>query len=252
MKAQEMAVDNIAHNLSNANTVGFKSRQIQFQDLLYQTVLQPGAAASSQSVVPTGLQIGLGTRPASNEIVLSQGNLSSTSNPLDLAIQGNGFFQILQASGQIAYTRAGSFHLDRQGNVVTLNGQSLIPQITIPPGAQSVTIAQDGTVSFTLPGQTAAQNGGQIQLANFQNPAGLNSLGQNLYTPPDASGDATIGNPGGQEGMGTLLQGYTEQSNVSVVDEFVNLIMSQRTYEANSKVVTAADQMYQKINSMTQ
>jgi flagellar basal-body rod protein FlgG len=252
MKAQEMAVDNIAHNLSNANTVGFKSRQIQFQDLLYQTVLQPGAAASSQSVVPTGLQIGLGTRPASNEIVLSQGNLSSTSNPLDLAIQGNGFFQILQASGQIAYTRAGSFHLDRQGNVVTLNGQSLIPQITIPPGAQSVTIAQDGTVSFTLPGQTAAQNGGQIQLANFQNPAGLNSLGQNLYTPTDASGDATIGNPGGQEGMGTLLQGYTEQSNVSVVDEFVNLIMSQRTYEANSKVVTAADQMYQKINSMTQ
>jgi flagellar basal-body rod protein FlgG len=252
MKAQEMAVDNIAHNLANANTVGFKSRQIQFQDLLYQTVLQPGAAASSQSVVPTGLQIGLGTRPASNEIVLSQGNLSSTSNPLDLAIQGNGFFQILQASGQIAYTRAGSFHLDRQGNVVTLNGQSLIPQITIPPGAQSVTIAQDGTVSFTLPGQTAAQNGGQIQLANFQNPAGLNSLGQNLYTPTDASGDATIGNPGGQEGMGTLLQGYTEQSNVSVVDEFVNLIMSQRTYEANSKVVTAADQMYQKINSMTQ
>jgi flagellar basal-body rod protein FlgG len=252
MKAQEMAVDNIAHNLSNANTVGFKSRQIQFQDLLYQTVLQPGAAASSQSVVPTGLQIGLGTRPASNEIVLSQGNLASTSNPLDLAVQGNGFFQILQASGQIAYTRAGSFHLDRQGNVVTMNGQSLIPQITIPPGAQSVTIAQDGTVSFTLPGQTAAQNGGQIQLANFQNPAGLNSLGQNLYTPTDASGDATIGNPGGQEGMGTLLQGYTEQSNVSVVDEFVNLIMSQRTYEANSKVVTAADQMYQKINSMTQ
>jgi flagellar basal-body rod protein FlgG len=252
MKAQEMAVDNIAHNLANANTVGFKSRQIQFQDLLYQTVLQPGAAASSQSVVPTGLQIGLGTRPASNEIVLSQGNLASTSNPPDLAVQGNGFFQILQASGQIAYTRAGSFHLDRQGNVVTMNGQSLIPQITIPPGAQSVTIAQDGTVSFTLPGQTAAQNGGQIQLANFQNPAGLNSLGQNLYTPTDASGDATIGNPGGQEGMGTLLQGYTEQSNVSVVDEFVNLIMSQRTYEANSKVVTAADQMYQKVNSMTQ
>lgn len=252
MKAQEMAVDNIAHNLSNANTAGFKSRQIQFQDLLYQTMLQPGAAASSQSVVPTGLQIGLGTRPASNEIVLSQGNLSNTSNPLDLAIQGNGFFQVLQPNGQIAYTRAGSFHLDRQGNVVTMNGQALVPQITIPPGAQSVTIAQDGTVSFTLPGQTAAQNGGQIQLANFQNPAGLNSLGQNLYTPTDASGDATIGNPGGQEGMGTLLQGYTEQSNVSVVDEFVNLIMSQRTYEANSKVVTAADQMYQKINSMTQ
>src|SRR5215471_10710670 len=252
MKAQEMAVDNIAHNLSNANTAGFKVRQIQFQDLLYQTVLQPGAAASAQLIVPTGLQIGLGTRPASNEIVLSQGNLSNTSNPLDLAIQGNGFFQVLQANGQIAYTRSGSFHLDRQGNVVTLNGQALVPQITIPPGAQSVTIAQDGTVTFTVPGQTAAQNGGQIQLANFQNPAGLNSLGQNLYTPTDASGDATIGNPGGQEGMGTLLQGYTEQSNVSVVDEFVNLIMSQRTYEANSKVVTAADEMYQQMNNVTQ
>ena len=252
MKAQEMAVDNIAHNLANANTVGFKSRQIQFQDLLYQTVLQPGAAASAQSIVPTGLQIGLGARPASNEIVLTQGNFSGTGNPLDLAIQGNGFFQVLQPNGQIAYTRAGSFHLDRQGNVVTLNGQALVPQITIPPGAQTVTIAADGTVSYSLPGQTAAQNGGQIQLANFQNASGLNSLGQNLYTPTDASGDPTIGNPGGQEGMGALLQGYTEQSNVSVVDEFVNLIMSQRTYEANSKVVTAADQMYQKINSMTQ
>jgi len=252
MKAQELAVDNIAHNLANANTTGFKSRQIQFQDLLYQTMLQPGAAASSQSVIPTGLQIGLGTRPASNEINLTQGNFASTSNPLDVAIQGNGFFQVLQANGQIAYTRAGSFHLDRQGNVVTLNGQALVPQITIPPGAQTVSIASDGTFSYSLPGQTAAQNGGQIQLANFQNAAGLNSLGQNLYTPTDASGEATIGNPGGQEGMGSLLQGYTEQSNVSVVDEFVNLIMSQRTYEANSKVVTAADQMYKKVNSMTQ
>jgi flagellar basal-body rod protein FlgG len=252
MKAQELAVDNIAHNLANANTVGFKSRQLQFQDLLYQTMLQPGAAAGSQSVVPTGLQVGLGTRAASNEIVLTQGTLSNTSNPLDMAIQGNGFFQILQANGQLGYTRAGAFHLDRQGNVVTLSGQALVPQITIPPGAQTVTIAGDGTVSYTLPGQTAAQNGGQIQLANFQNASGLNSLGQNLYTPTDASGDATVGNPGGQEGMGTLLQGYTEQSNVSVVDEFVNLIMSQRTYEANSKVVTAADQMYQKVNNMTQ
>ena len=133
MKAQELAVDNIAHNLANANTTGFKSRQIQFQDLLYQTILQPGSAASSQSVVPTGLQIGLGTRPASNEINLTQGNFASTSNPLDVAIQGNGFFQVLQANGQIAYTRAGSFHLDRQGNVVTMNGQALVPQITIPP-----------------------------------------------------------------------------------------------------------------------
>jgi flagellar basal-body rod protein FlgG len=245
-------VDNIAHNLSNANTVGFKSRQIQFQDLLYQTLVQPGALAGSQNVVPTGLQVGLGTRPASNEIVLTQGNFANTSNPLDLAIQGNGFFQILQANGQLAYTRAGSFHLDREGNIVTLDGLALQPQITIPPGAQTITIAQDGTVSYSLPGQTAAQNGGQIQLATFQNAAGLNSIGRNLFTPTDASGDPTVGNPGGQEGLGTLLQGYTEQSNVSVVDEFVNLIMSQRAYEANSRVVQAADQMYQKVNTMAQ
>ncbi len=252
MSAQELAVDNIAHNLANANTVGFKSRQIQFQDLLYQTIVQPGAAAGAQSVVPTGLQVGLGTRAASNEIVMTQGTFANTSNPLDLAIQGNGFFQILQPNGQLAYTRAGSFHLDRGGNVVTLDGMPLQPTLTIPPGAQSITIAQDGTVSYTLPGQTAAQQGGQMQLATFQNPAGLNSLGRNLYTPTDASGDPTVGNPGGQEGLGPLLQGYTEASNVSVVDEFVNLIMSQRSYEANARVVTAADQMYQKVNTMTQ
>ena len=250
MSAQEMSVDNSAHNLANANTVGFKARQIQFQDLMYQTVVQPGAAAGSQTVVPTGLQIGLGTRAASNEIVLTQGTLSNTSNPLDLAIQGNGFFQIRRASGELAYTRAGSFHLDREGNVVTLDGEALEPQLTIPPSAQSITIAPDGTVSYSVPGQTAAQNGGQIQLATFQNAAGLNSLGRNLYSPTDASGDATVGNPGGQEGMGPLLQGYTEQSNVSVVDEFVQLIMSQRAYEANSRVVRAADEMYQKVNTM--
>src|SRR5947208_2675524 len=242
MSAQEMSVDNIAHNLANANTVGFKARQLQFQDLLYQTVVQPGAAAGSQTVVPTGLQIGLGTRAASNEIVLTQGTLSNTSNPLDVAIQGNGFFQIRRASGELAYTRAGSFHLDREGNFVTLDGEALEPQITIPKEAQSVTIANDGTVSFVMPNQTAAQQAGQIQLADFQNPAGLNSIGRNLYMPTTASGDPVIGTPGGQEGMGALLQGYSEQSNVSVVEEFINLIVSQRAYEANSKVVKAADE----------
>jgi len=252
MSAQEMAVDNIAHNLANSNTVGFKARQIQFQDLLYQTVVQPGAAAGAQTVVPTGLQIGLGTRAASNEIVLTQGSLVNTSNPLDMAIQGPGFFQVRRADGELAYSRADNFHLDREGNVVTLDGESLEPQITIPPGAQSITIALDGTVTFVLPGQTAAQNGGQIQLATFLNAAGLNSIGRNLFTPTDASGDPTVGNPGGQEGLGPLLQGYTEQSNVNVVDEFVNLIRSQRAYEANSRVVRAADEMYQKVNNMTQ
>jgi flagellar basal-body rod protein FlgG len=251
MTAQQMNVDNIAHNLANANTVGYKVRRAQFQDLLYQDVVTPGASAGQQTVVPTGLQLGLGTRASSNEIIFSQGNFGATSNPLDMVIQGRGFFQVRLASGELAYTRAGSFHLDRDGNVVTSDGDPLEPQITLPPDAQAVHIAADGTVSYTQPGQSAAQLAGQIQLADFQNPAGLNSLGRNLYQPTDASGDPTVGNPGGQEGLGSLLQGFLEQSNVSVVEEFINLIVSQRAYEANSKVVKAADEMYQQINNLT-
>ncbi|MGH9645973.1 MAG: flagellar hook-basal body complex protein [Bryobacteraceae bacterium] len=171
---------------------------------------------------------------------------------MDVVIQGQGFFQIQRQSGDLAYTRAGNFQINKDGNMVTSDGDLLNPQITIPPSAQSITIATDGTVTFTAPGQTSAQIAGQIQLASFPNPAGLNSLGKNLYSPTDASGDAVVGNPGGQEGLGTLLQGYTEQSNVSVVDEFVNLIVSQRAYEANSKVVKAADEMYQQMNNVTQ
>jgi flagellar basal-body rod protein FlgG len=252
MTAQQLNVDNIAHNLANANTAGFKTRRAQFQDLMYQNIVQPGAAAGSQSVVPTGLQLGLGTRASSNEIVFSQGDFVQTSNPLDLVIQGKGFFQVRRATGDLAYTRAGGFHLNKDGNIVSSDGDLLDPQITVPQDAQSITIAPDGTVSYTQPGQTSAQTAGQIQLANFPNPAGLNSLGRNLYTPTDASGDAIIGNPGGQEGLGDLLQGYTEQSNVSVVDEFVNLIVAQRAYEANTKVVKAADEMYQQMNNVTQ
>jgi flagellar basal-body rod protein FlgG len=250
MTAQQMNVDNIAHNLANANTVGFKSRRAQFQDLLYQTVVQPGAAAGQQTVVPTGLQVGLGTRPASNEIIFTQGSFSQTDNPLDLVIQGRGFFQVRRPNGELAYTRAGAFHLDRDGSIVTSDGNPVEPQITIPPDAQSISIAQDGTVSYMQPNQTAAQQAGQIQLAGFQNPAGLNSLGGNLYTATDASGDPTVGVPGGQEGMGTVMQGYLEQSNVSVVEEFINLIVAQRGYEASSKVVQAADQMYQQVNNL--
>lgn len=252
LTAQQLNVDNIAHNLSNANTVGFKMRRTQFQDLLYQNMVQPGAAAGAQTVVPSGLQLGLGTRPVSNEVVFSQGNFVQTDNPLDLVIQGRGFFQIRRPTGDLAYTRCGQFHLDRDGNVVTADGDALEPQITVPPEAQSVTIAADGTVSYLLPGQSAAQVAGQIQLANFVNPAGLNSIGHNLYTPTDASGDPTVGNPGGQEGIGALMQGYVEQSNVSVVEEFINLIVSQRAYEANTKVVKAADEMYQQVNNLKQ
>src|ERR1041385_104844 len=251
MSAQQTNVDNIAHNLANANTAGFKARRAQFQDLLYQTVVQPGAAAGQQTVVPTGLQLGLGTRTVSNEINFTQGSFSQTNNPLDLVIQGRGFFQVRRPSGELAYSRAGTFHLDRDGNVVTQDGNTLEPQITIPADAQAITIAQDGTVSYTPANQTAAQQAGQIQLANFQNPAGLNSLGGNLYAPTDASGDATVGTPGGQEGLGSVMQGYIEQSNVSVVEEFINLIVAQRGYEANSKVVQAADEMYKQVNNLT-
>ena len=250
MTAQQLNVDNIANNLANANTSGYKMRRAQFQDLLYQSMVQPGSSAGQQTTVPTGLQLGLGTRAASNEIIFTQGNFSQTDNPLDVVIQGSGFFQVRRATGDIGYTRAGSFHLDKTGNLVTADGDPLEPAITIPPNGQNISIAPDGTVSYSLPGQTAAQQAGQIQLAGFQNPAGLNSIGRNLYLPTDASGEPTVANPGGQEGLGSLLQGYQEQSNVSIVEEFINLIVAQRAYEANSKVVKAADDMYQQVNNL--
>ena len=252
MTAQQINVDNIANNLANSNTSGFKMRRAEFQDLLYQSMIQPGSSAGQQTTVPSGLQIGLGTRAASTELIQTQGSLTLTNNPLDLAIQGKGFFQILQPSGQIAYTRDGSFQLDKSGNVVDASGNALVPQITIPVTALSVSIAQDGTVSYTLAGQTASQKVGQIQLATFQNPGGLNSVGSNLYLPTDASGDAQVSVPGGTEGLGTLAAGYLEQSNVDVVAEFVDLIESQRAYEANSRVVKAADEMYQQVNQIVQ
>jgi flagellar basal-body rod protein FlgG len=252
MTAQQINVDNIANNLANANTAGYKMRRAQFEDLMYQNMIQPGAAAGQQTTVPAGLQLGLGTRAASNEIIFTQGAFTQTNNPLDMVIQGKGFFQIRQPSGDLAYTRSGSFQLDRNGSIVDANGNQLEPQITIPSNAQSITVAQDGTVSFTVAGQTAAQKAGQITLANFQNPAGLNAIGNTLYTVTDASGDPQVANPGGNEGLGTLQQGFTEQSNVDVVNEFVNLIQSQRSYEANSRVVKAADEMYQQVNQLTQ
>src|SRR5579872_6795299 len=251
MTAQQLNVDTIAHNLANANTNGFKARRTQFKDLLYQSFIQPGAAAGSQTTIPSGLQVGLGTRPAANEIIQTQGNFQETDNPLDVVIQGKGFFQVRRASGDLAYTRSGNFQMDKDGNIVTGNGDPIEPQITIPAQAQSITIAADGTVSYTQPGQTAAQVAGQVQLANFANPAGLNSVGQNLFTQTDASGDPTVGNPGGQEGLGQLMQGYVEGSNVSVVEEFINMIVSQRAYDANSKVVKAADEIYQQVNNVT-
>ncbi len=250
MTAQQMNVDTIANNLANSNTTGFKTRRMQFQDLLYQNLIQPGSSAGSQTLVPSGLQIGMGTRAASNEVIFTQGSFQETDNPLDLVIQGKGFFQVREPSGQTAYTRDGSFQLDKDGNVVDASGNQLIPNINVPAQALSVTIGSDGTVTYSQAGQTTSQTAGQIQLANFTNPAGLNSIGNNLFEPTDASGDPTVANPGGQEGLGTLLQGYIENSNVSVVQEFINMIVSQRAYEADTKVVKAADEMYQSVNNL--
>jgi flagellar basal-body rod protein FlgG len=252
MNAQQVSIDSIAHNLANASTVGYKTRRTQFQDLLYQSFLQPGTASSAQTVVPSGLQLGLGARPSANSINFTQGSFQQSGNPLDIVIQGKGFFQIRKPDGTVAYTRAGNFQMDRDGNIVNSQGYPLEPQITLPATAQAITISLDGTVSYTLQGQTASQTAGQIQLANFTNPGGLNSVGDGLFLPTDASGDPTVGNPGGQEGLGTLQQGYVEASNVSVVDEFVNMIITQRAYEANTKVAKAADEMYQQVNNVAQ
>src|SRR5208283_1326480 len=249
MQAQQTNLDTIANNLSNSSTAGFQSRRMQFQDLIYQNMVMPGAAASQQTTVATGLQVGLGTRSSASEIIQLQGDLSQTGNPLDLAIEGQGLFQVLLPTGQTAYTRSGAFHQDAQGNVVTAAGNPLQPSITIPAGATSVTIASDGTVSVTLAGQTAAQTVGALQLALFPNPGGLNSTGGNLLLATTASGDPIVGAPGGSEGLGSVQQGMLEQSNVSVVDEFVNMIVAQRSYEASSRVVNAADQMLQTINN---
>jgi flagellar basal-body rod protein FlgG len=250
MTAQELNLDNIANNLSNSSTAGFQSRRLQFEDLMYQNLIMPGAAATQQTTMVAGLQVGLGTRSAASEVIQLQGDLSQTSNPLDLAIQGQGYFQVLLPNGQTAYTRSGSFHLDGQGNLVTQDGNPVQPSIAIPAGATSVTIGSDGTVSVTLAGQTAAQQVGVLQLALFNNPGGLNSTGGNLLLATTASGDPIVGAPGSTEGLGSVVQGMLEQSNVSVVTEFVNMIVAQRSYEASSRVVNAADQMLQTINNL--
>jgi flagellar basal-body rod protein FlgG len=249
MVAQQTNLDNVANNLANASTTGFRRRVMQFQDLMYQNVVMPGSA-STQQTVSSGLQVGLGTRSAATEVLQNQGDFTSTGNQLDLAIQGNGFFQVTLPNGQIAYTRSGSFQLDSQGNVVTTDGNPLVPAIAIPNNATNVTIGSDGTVTVSLPGQTQAQQVGQIQLATFPNPGGLNSVGSNLFLPTTASGDPIVGVPGGSAGLGTLQQGMLEQSNVSLVNEFVQMILAQRSYEANSRAVSAADQMLQQLNSL--
>ena len=252
MNAQQLNLDNIANNLANSSTSGFQQRRMQFTDLLYQNQVMPGAAATQQTTIATGMQIGLGVRAGSTEILQTQGDLAATGNALDVAIEGAGFFQVLLPSGQTGYTRAGSFQLDAQGNVVTPDGKALQPGITIPSNATAISIGSDGTVSATLPNQTQASKVGTIQLAMFANPGGLNSVGNNVYLATAASGDAIVGTPGGTDGLGSLQQNMLEQSNVSVVEQFVEMIVAQRSYESNSRVVKAADEMLQQLNQLAQ
>ncbi len=250
MSAQQLNLDTIANNLANSGTTGFRQLRLQFQDLLYQNLVTPGAA-QSQSTVSAGLQIGLGTKSAATEVIMTQGELNQTNNPLDVAIEGPGFFQVQRPDGTIAYTRAGQFHLNNQGTIVTTDGDPLLPTITIPANATSVSITQYGLVNATLPGQTNPAQLGQIQLVTFANPGGLESMGSNLLRQTFSSGDAVLGNPGGTEGLGHLQQGYLENSNVDVVTEFVQMVLAQRAYESNSKVIKAADDMYSQVNNMT-
>jgi flagellar basal-body rod protein FlgG len=249
MTAEQMNLDTIANNLANASTTGFRQLRLEFQDMVYQNLVTPGAA-QSQSTVSAGLQIGLGTKSAATEVIMTQGSLNQTSNPLDVAIEGAGFFQIQRPDGTIAYTRAGQFQLNNQGTLVTTDGDPVIPTITIPANATAVTITQYGVVDATLAGQQNPSQLGQLQLATFPNAGGLESMGSNLLTSTLSSGNPVLGNPGGTEGLGTLQQGYLENSNVDVVTMFVQMVLAQRAYESNTKVVTAADNMYQQVNNM--
>lgn len=249
MQGQQLNIDTIANNLANVNTTGFKQGRAEFQDLLYQSIRPAGTASSASTTYPVGLQVGLGARAVATDRLFSQGDFRQTDNPLDLVVEGKGFFQVRLPSGETAYTRDGSFHLSPEGSLVTADGNALDPQITIPADADTVVIGKDGTVSVTQPGQTGSQQVGTIQLATFQNPSGLNAIGGNLFLASAASGDAISGAPG-ENGLGHINQGFLEQSNVSVVEEMVNMIVAQRAYEVNSKAVRVADDMLSQINNL--
>ncbi len=246
LQAQQTNMDVISNNLANVNTTGFKSARTVFQDLLYQNLTQPGAQSSQTTMYPSGLQLGTGVTPVATERLFSEGNLTQTGNPLDVAINGAGFFQILQPNGTIAYTRDGTFQLNNQGQLTTASGYLVQPTITIPSSAQTITIGEDGTVSVTLPGQAAAQQVGTLQLANFINPAGLQSIGGNLYLQTGSSGSPNTGQPT-LNGLGAVQQNYLESSNVNVVSALVDMISTQRAYEINSKAVQTSDQMLQYV-----
>ena len=249
MEAQQTQLDTISNNLANVSTNGYKRGHAVFEDLIYQNLRQAGANSSEQTQLPTGLQVGLGVRPVATARIFSQGNLQQTTNNLDVAIKGQGFFEVQMPDGTNAYTRDGSFQVDSQGRLVTNNGYVVQPGITIPAAAQSVTIGAEGTVSVTLPGQATAQSVGTLQIANFVNPAGLDPKGQNLFAETAASGTPNAGAPG-SNGLGTLQQGFVETSNVNVVEELVSMIQTQRAYELNSKAIQTSDQMLQRLGQL--
>ena len=249
LEAQQLNVDVISNNLANVSTNGFKRQWPIFEDLLYQMLRQPGAQTSQQTQVPSGLQIGTGVRPVATVRLFTNGSLQQTSNPLDIAINGQGFFQILLPDGTTAYTRDGAFQLDFNGQMVTSSGYPLQPAITIPPNTLNITIGNDGTVSVTQAGSAAPTQLGTIQLANFINPAVLQSRGENLFLETAASGPPQVDNPG-LNGLGTLNQSFVETSNVSVTEELVNLITAQRAFEINSRSISASDQMLQRLTQL--
>ena len=249
MQAQTLNIDVISNNLANVATTGFKKSRADFQDLLYQTLRSPGMASSADTQVPTGIQVGTGVRPAAVQKMFTQGEFVHTQNELDMAIEGEGFFQVIQPNGETAYSRSGSFKLDNEGRVVTSDGFAMEPELTIPADSLAISVGIDGTVSVLLAGENQPTEIGNIELAQFVNPAGLRSIGRNLFMPSAASGDATTGTPG-EEAFGNIAQGYLESSNVSVVDEMVNMIVAQRAYETNSKTIQASDEMLQTATNL--
>lgn len=249
LDAQQTQMDVISNNLANVSTSGFKRARAVFEDLLYQTIRQPGAQSSEQTQLPSGLQIGTGVKPVATERIFTQGNLQQTGNSKDVAIQGNGFFQVLMPDGTTSYTRDGSFQSDANGQMVTSSGYAVQPAITIPANTQTLTIARDGTVSALQAGSPTPVTLGTLQLATFINPAGLQSLGENLYGETSASGTPSSNAPG-SNGAGVLNQGYVETSNVNVVEELVNMIQTQRAYEINSKAIKTSDEMLQRLTQL--
>ena len=249
LSAQQMNMDIISNNLANVSTGGFKRQRAVFEDLLYQTIRQPGAQSSEQTTLPSGLQIGTGVRPVATERIHSQGNLELTDNSNDVAINGQGFFQILMPDGTLAYTRSGAFQVNQNGQLVTATGYELQPTINIPTNAIKMTVARDGIVSVTLANQTTQVQIGQLTLHTFINETGLESVGENLYLETESSGAPTENTPG-LNGAGLLYQGYLETSNVNVAEELVNMIQVQRAYEINSKAISASDQMLQRLNQL--